>query len=89
MYINNIKKAIVCCGNLVFVNKTYYIVHFTYRSVKQYLLLNVVPESLNKHFINLKKANKDTSAVCIINLNLLALINKLRAQLTTELALLA
>ncbi|KAL8732018.1 MAG: hypothetical protein Q9181_004084 [Wetmoreana brouardii] len=68
-YINDMKKAIACCGNLVFIEEEQQTVHFTHGSVKQYLLSDAVQESLTKHFVDLRKADEDAGAVCITYLN--------------------
>ncbi|KAL8736998.1 MAG: hypothetical protein Q9181_002122 [Wetmoreana brouardii] len=68
-YINDMKKAIACCGNLVFIEEEQQTVHFTHGSVKQYFLSDAVQKSLTKHFVDLKKADEDAGAVCITYLN--------------------
>ena len=68
-YVNNIYKAVACCGNLVLVEKERQTVLFTYSSVKQYLISEAVSERLPSYHINLEKANFDAGAICIIYLN--------------------
>ncbi|KAL8705148.1 MAG: hypothetical protein Q9201_001715 [Fulgogasparrea decipioides] len=68
-YINDMKKAMACCGNLVFIEEEQQTVHFTHGSVKQYLLSDAVQESLSKHFVDLRKADGDAGAVCVTYLN--------------------
>ncbi len=63
------KKVVAYCGNLVFIDEEEETVHFTHRSVKQYLLSDAIQESPNKHFVDLKKANEEAGAVCITYLN--------------------
>ncbi|MCJ1455420.1 hypothetical protein MMC28_005775 [Mycoblastus sanguinarius] len=69
MYINDIKKALACCGNLAFIEEEQQTIHFTHRSVKQYLLSGVVLESLSKYYVDLKEADEDAGAICITYLN--------------------
>ena len=69
MYINDMKKALACCGNLVFEEEEQQTVHFTHGSVKQYLLSRAVQESLSRYHVDLKKANKDAGAICVTYLN--------------------
>lgn len=69
-YINDVKKAIACCGNLVFIEEEHQTAHFTHGSVKQYLLSDAIQESLSKHFIDLRKADEDAGAIRITYLNL-------------------
>ncbi|KAI4210986.1 MAG: hypothetical protein LQ351_006213 [Letrouitia transgressa] len=68
-YINDMNNAIACCGNLVFIEEEQQTVHFTHRSVKQYLLSDAVQKSSSKHFIDLRKADEDAGAVSITYLN--------------------
>ena len=68
-YINDMKKAVACCGNLVFIEEEQQTVHFTHSSVKQYLLASVAQESLSKYHIDLEKADEDAGAICVTYLN--------------------
>ena len=68
-YINNMKKAMACCGNLVFVEEEQQTVHFTHSSAKQYLLSRAVQDSLSKYYVDLEKADEDAGAICVTYLN--------------------
>ena len=68
-YINDMKKAVACCGNLVFIEEEQQTVHFTHSSVKKYLLSSVAQESLSKYHIDLEKADEDAGAICVTYLN--------------------
>ena len=63
------KKAVACCGNLVFIEEEQQTVHFTHGSVKQYLLSRAVQDSLSKYHIDLKKADEIAGAICVTYLN--------------------
>ena len=69
IYINDMKKAVACCGNLVFIEEEQQTVHFTHGSVKQYLLSRAVQDSLSKYYVDLKKADEDAGAICVTYLN--------------------
>ena len=68
-YINDMTKAVACCGNLVFIEEEQQTVRFTHSSVKQYLLSSAVQESLSKYHVDLDKADEDAGAVCVTYLN--------------------
>ena len=68
-YINDMKKAIACCGNLVFVEEEQQTVHFTHSSVKQFTLSSAVQESPSKYHVDLEKADEDAGAICVTYLN--------------------
>ena len=68
-YINDMKKAVACCGNLVFIEEEQQTVHFTHSSVKQYLLSNSIQGSPRQHYVDLKKADEDAGAICVTYLN--------------------
>ena len=68
-YINDMKKAIACCGNLVFIEEEQQTVHFTHSSVKQYLLSSAVQGSLSTYHVDLEKADEDVGAICVTYLN--------------------
>ena len=68
-YINDMKKAVASCGNLVFIEEEQQTVHFTHSSVKQYLLSGAVQDSLSKYHVDLKKADEDAGAICVTYLN--------------------
>ena len=69
MYVNDMKKTVACCGNLVFINEEQKTVHFTHGSVKQYLLSKPVQESLNNYHVDLEKANENAGVICVTYLN--------------------
>ncbi|KAL8764795.1 MAG: hypothetical protein Q9194_006841 [Teloschistes cf. exilis] len=71
------KKALACCGNLVFIEEEQQTVQFTHRSVKQYLLSDIVQKSLAKYFIDLRKADEVAGAVCVTYLNFPVFIRQL------------
>jgi len=66
---NDMKKAVACCGNLIFVDEEEQTVHFTHSSVKQYLLSDALDESLQAYKIDLEEANADIGAVCVTYLS--------------------
>ena len=68
-YINDMKKAIACCGNLVFIEEEQQTVHFTHSSVKHYLLSSAAQESLSKYHVDIEKANEDAGSICVTYLN--------------------
>ena len=68
--INDMRKAVACCGNLIFVEEEEQSVHFTHSSVKDFLLSQAVEISLPTYHIGLDEANADASAICITYLNL-------------------
>ena len=66
---NDMKKAVACCGNLIFIEEEQQTVHFTHSSVKQYLLSSAVQESISKYHVDLEKADEDAGAICVTYLN--------------------
>lgn len=66
-FINDMKKALVCCGSLVFMDEEEQTRHFTHSSVKRYLCDDAM--SLSRYYIDLEKADRDAGAVCITYLN--------------------
>ena len=68
--INDMKKAVACCGNLLFVDEEQQTVHFTHSSVLQYLRSDMISKPLGQYFIDLKKADADAGATCVTYLNL-------------------
>ena len=69
-FINDMKRAIACCGNLLFVDEEQQMVHFTHSSVIQYLRSEIISNSLSRYFINLDQAAADAGAACVTYLNL-------------------
>ncbi|KAI4223581.1 MAG: hypothetical protein L6R36_005316 [Xanthoria steineri] len=69
-FMNDMKKAMACCGNLLFVDEEQQTVHFTHSSVLQYLRSDVISKFLGQYFIDLKKADADAGATCVTYLNL-------------------
>lgn len=67
--INNMKKAIACCGNLVFLDEEQQTIHFTHSSVKQYLSSNAINEHLGHYYVNLEKVDAEIGAICVTYLN--------------------
>ena len=67
--INNMKKAMAFCGNLIFVDEEHQQVHFTHGSVRQYLLSDTVDEPLSQYRINLEDADAEVGAICVTYLN--------------------
>ena len=68
--INDMKRAVACSGNLLFVDEEEQTVHFTHSSVKQYLLSDVDHNDIPKNYqINLEKADDEAGAVCVTYLN--------------------
>jgi hypothetical protein len=66
---NDMKKAVACCGNLMVVDEEEQTVHFTHSSVKQYLLSDALDKSLQSYKIDLVEADADIGAVCVTYLN--------------------
>ena len=69
MCINNMKRALGCCGNLVYIEEEQQTLHFTHSSVKQYLLSKAVQRPLSKYYIDLQKADAEAGTICITYLN--------------------
>ena len=69
MYINDMKRAMACCGNLVFVDEEQQTIHFTHSSVKKYLLSGVDKGSLSKYYVDPKEADEYAGAICVTYLN--------------------
>ncbi|KAL8830901.1 MAG: hypothetical protein Q9191_001175 [Dirinaria sp. TL-2023a] len=67
-FVNDMKKAVACCGNLVFVDEEHETIHFTHGSVKQYLCSGATVKS-RSHDINLEKADADAGAICVTYLS--------------------
>ena len=68
-FVNNVKKTIAICGNLVFIDEEQQTVHFTHNSVKQYLLSPDVDKSLRLYHIDFEEADAEVGAVCVTYLN--------------------
>lgn len=66
---NDMKKAVACCGNLMFIDEEDQTVHFTHSSVKQYLLSDAVDVSLQAYKIDIEEADAEIGAVCVTYLN--------------------
>lgn len=47
--INDMKKAVACCGNVLFIDEEDQVVQFTHSSVKQYLISNDVNDGLQHY----------------------------------------
>ena len=69
-FINDMKRAIACCGNLLFVDEEQQTVHFAHSSVIQYLRSDIISNSLSRYFINLDQADADAGTTCVTYLNL-------------------
>ena len=63
------KKALACCGNLTFIDEEQQTIHFTHRSVKQFLLSRPVKESLEHYYIDKEEADIHAGATCVTYLN--------------------
>ncbi|KAL8726314.1 MAG: hypothetical protein Q9166_006792, partial [cf. Caloplaca sp. 2 TL-2023] len=68
--INDMKKAMACCGNLLFIEEEQQTIHFTHSSVLQYLRSNFINKSLSRYYIDLEQADADAGAICVTYLNL-------------------
>ena len=68
-YINDMNKAIACCGNLALIEEEQQTVHFTHSSVKQYLVSGAIQESRSKYHVDPEKADEDAGAICVTYLN--------------------
>lgn len=66
---NDMEKAVACCGNLIIVDEEEQTVHFTHSSVKQYLLSDAVDKLLRSYKVDLEEANADIGLVCVTYLN--------------------
>ncbi|KAL8802033.1 MAG: hypothetical protein Q9200_006727 [Gallowayella weberi] len=69
-FINDIKKAVACCGNLIFIEEEQQTIHFTHSSVQQYLLSKPANKSLSRYHIDLEEADAYAGAICVTYLNL-------------------
>lgn len=67
--INDMKKAMACCGNLIFVDEEDDTVHFTHSSVKQYLSSETFDDSLRSYYIDLEKSDTEAGVTCVTYLN--------------------
>ena len=67
--INDMNKAIACCGHLIFIDEEVHTVHFTHSSVQQYLCSNIILDSSSDHYIDHEAANALVGAICITYLN--------------------
>ena len=67
--VNDMIKAMLCCGNLIYVDEEQKTVHFTHGSVKQHLTSKAVSQSLQPYHIDLEEANAESGAVCITYLH--------------------
>ena len=68
-FVNDMKKTIASCGNLIFVEEEQQAVHFTHYSVKQYFLSEAISTSLRPYHIDLDTADAEVGAVCVTYLN--------------------
>ena len=69
-FINDMKRAMACCGNLLFIDEEQQTVHFTHSSVIQYLRSDIISNSLSPYFIDLDQADADAGATCVTYLSL-------------------
>ncbi|KAL8855682.1 MAG: hypothetical protein Q9178_007693 [Gyalolechia marmorata] len=69
-FINDIKKAVACCGNLIFIDEEQQTIHFTHSSVQQYLLSRPANKSSSRYHIDLEEADAYAGAICVTYLNL-------------------
>ena len=68
--VNNMKTVVAASGNLVFVDEEQQTVHFTHKSVKQYLLSHDITESLRDYHINFREADTEAGVTCVTYLGL-------------------
>ena len=68
-FVNDMKDAIACCGNLIIVEEEQQAVHFTHYSVKQYLLSEAIGTSPRPYHIDLERSDAEVGAVCVTYLN--------------------
>ena len=66
-FINDLGRAIACCGNLVFVDEEQQTLHFTHSSVKRYLCDITISPS--PYYIDLEKADTEAGVICMTYLN--------------------
>ncbi len=64
-FVNDMKQAIACCGNLIFVEEEQQAVHFTHYSAKQYLLSEAIGNSIRPYHIDLERSDAQVGAVCV------------------------
>ncbi|KAL9103663.1 MAG: hypothetical protein Q9163_001322 [Psora crenata] len=68
-FINDMKKAVACCGNLTFIEEEHQTIHFTHSSVKKYLCSTAITKFLSRYYIDLGKADADVGVTCLTYLN--------------------
>ncbi|KAL8944837.1 MAG: hypothetical protein Q9211_000444 [Gyalolechia sp. 1 TL-2023] len=68
--VNDMNKALACCGNLVIVEEEQQTVHFTHSSVRQYLCSDVANKPQSRYHVDLDAADADAGAICVTYLNL-------------------
>ncbi|KAL8753875.1 MAG: hypothetical protein Q9199_004740 [Rusavskia elegans] len=69
-FVNDMNKAVACCGNLVLVEEEQQTMHFTHSSVRQYLCSDVVTNPQSRYHVDLDTADADAGAICVTYLNL-------------------
>ena len=66
-FVNDMSRAITCCGSLIFVEEEHQAVHFTHYSVKQYLLSKAI--GARSYYMDLERCNAEVGTVCLTYLN--------------------
>ena len=69
-FVNDMNKAVACCGNLVLVDEEQQTIYFTHSSVRQYLCSDVVTNPQSRYHVDLDTADADAGAICVTYLNL-------------------
>lgn len=68
-FVNNIDKAVDCCGSLLMVDEEQSTVHFVHHSVKQYLLDNVASTDSGVYHVDATEADLTLGEVCVTYLS--------------------
>ncbi|KAL9122300.1 MAG: hypothetical protein Q9187_001148 [Circinaria calcarea] len=67
--INDMSRAMVCCGSLVEIDEEYSTVHFAHHSVKQYLLSVTTDSLLARYHFSLQEADRGAGEICVTYLS--------------------
>lgn len=68
-FVNDIKKATACCGNLTYIEEEQQTIHFTHSSVKQYLASHDINSALGCYYVDLDQADAYAGTICVTYLN--------------------
>ena len=67
--INNIKRTLGYCGNLVIIDEELETVHFTHSSVRQYLVTENLRKNHERYSLDADSAEEEVGAACVTYLN--------------------